>query len=80
MTASVDRGVKLTKRAVEAETPKSDRYELWDNALPGFGIRIATTGTMTFILRYRPKNAGRSAPKTIHDTGPLRTSHSRPGS
>ena len=80
MTASVDRGVKLTKRAVEAETPKSDRYELWDNALPGFGIRIAPTGTKTFILRYRPKNAGRSAPKrfmTLGRFGPVTVDQAR---
>ncbi len=29
------------------------RFEVWDGQLPGFGVRVASTGTKTFIFLYR---------------------------
>lgn len=46
---------KLTKRVVDAARPAADRYTIWDAQVPGFGLRITSAGTKTFILRYRPK-------------------------
>ena len=45
---------RITKRAVDALAP-TDRFEafLWDDALPGFGVRALATGPKTFVLRYR---------------------------
>ena len=54
---------KLTKRAVDGTAPRADRYLLWDTELKGFALRVAPTGTKTFILRYRPRGAGGRAPK-----------------
>ena len=54
---------KLTKRAVDAAAPKSTRYLLWDTELKGFGLRVAPSGTKTYIVRYRPRGVGPSAPK-----------------
>jgi hypothetical protein len=55
--------VKLTKRAVDGAAPKSVRYLLWDTELKGFGLRVAETGTKTYIVRYRPRGIGPGAPK-----------------
>lgn len=44
---------KLTKRMVEElETRKSD-YFVWDNDLPGFGVRALPSGKRKFVLQYR---------------------------
>jgi integrase len=71
---------KLTKRTADTAQPKTHRYELWDGALPGFALRIAPSGTKTFVLRYRPKHAGRFAPKrymTIGRYGPVTVEEAR---
>jgi integrase len=71
---------KLSKRTADAAAPEAHRYELWDSALPGFALRIASSGTKTFVLRYRPKRAGRSAPKrymTLGRYGPVTVEEAR---
>lgn len=46
--------VKLTNRTVEAaKAPSSGRTELWDRALPGFGLRITEKGRKSWIAMYR---------------------------
>jgi len=52
---------------------------VWDTVLPGFGLRVAPSGTKTFILRYRPK-LDRSAPKrfmTLGRFGPVTVDEAR---
>jgi hypothetical protein len=76
----VNRQAKLTKRTVDAATAREDRYDVWDSQLRGFGVRLSTTGTKTFILRYRPRRAGRSAPKrfmTLGRYGPVTVEEAR---
>lgn len=53
---------RITKSMVDSEplTPKGGRTMLWDGELKGFGIRIAASGTRTYILRYR--TGGRGTP------------------
>ena len=36
-----------------------DRVEVWDGRVPGFGLRVAPTGTKTFILVYRHRGRTR---------------------
>jgi integrase len=43
--------MKLTQKTVEALRP-GDRRFLWDNALPGFGVRI-TEGSVTYVVDFR---------------------------
>ncbi len=51
---------KLTKRIVEtAALPTKGQSFIWDGELRGFGLRIAATGTKTFVLQYRNEE-GRS--------------------
>ncbi len=44
---------KLSKRVVDAAKPSPGRYIIWDAELPGFGLRVESTGRKTFIARYR---------------------------
>jgi integrase len=61
--------VKLTKRAVDAAESSTNRYYLWDSELKGFGVKIEVSGTKTYIVRYRPKGQGTSAPKRFVTIG-----------
>jgi integrase len=61
--------VKLTKRVVDAAEPKAKPYDLWDGELSGFGLRVGTSGTKTFIIRYRANGGGRNAPRRFMVVG-----------
>jgi Arm DNA-binding domain len=50
-----------SRRAIAALEPKGQPYTMWAGDLPGFGLRVHPTGVKTFILRYRPRGAGRSS-------------------
>ena len=47
--------VKLTKRTIEALTyaRKSGGQYAWDDALPGFGVRVYPSGRKSFVVAYR---------------------------
>ncbi|MBX5144970.1 tyrosine-type recombinase/integrase [Rhizobium lentis] len=48
---------KLTKALIAAaERPETGTKTLWDTTVPGFGVRISSGGTKTFILKYRTRN------------------------
>ena len=51
--------VRLTKRVVDQADLSRGRHYLWDCELRGFGVCIETTGTKTYLVRYRPKGLGR---------------------
>jgi integrase len=46
--------MKLTKRTIDAVklNPNQDTY-LWDDDVPGFGLRIKPSGVRSFIIQYR---------------------------
>ena len=71
---------KLTKRTVDAAAPGALRYIVWDAELKGFALRVAPSGTKTYILRYRPRGLGAAAPKrfiVIGRHGPLTPDEAR---
>jgi hypothetical protein len=43
---------KLTDRSLEALRPRTTRYEVWDEARRGFGVRITPRGVKSFIWVY----------------------------
>lgn len=53
--------MKLTKTTVDGAEVTGQRYVLWDDELPGFGLRVEPKGAKTFIVRYRADGGGRSA-------------------
>ena len=54
---------RLSKRVVDAAVPKDKDYVIWDDELPGFGLRVFLSGKRSYILQYR--SAGRSRRFTI---------------
>jgi integrase len=49
---------KLTKRRIDAAETMEKEYFIWDDALPGFGLRVLPSGRKSYIVQYR---AGRRA-------------------
>lgn len=54
--------MKLTKTAVERLEVTGKRYEVRDDEVPGFLVRVGTDGSKSFYLMYRA-GKGRTAPK-----------------
>jgi hypothetical protein len=58
---------KLTKRIVDAAEAQDKDYVIWDDELPGFGLRIFASGKRSYLIQYR--SAGRSRRYTIGHHG-----------
>ena len=56
--------VKLTKRYVDGLAAPERELFLWDESLPGFGLRLMTSGVKTYQLQYRDSE-GRSYRTTL---------------
>src|SRR5262245_18799335 len=44
---------KLTKRVVHAAQMRAPEYFIWDEDLPGFGLRVLPSGRKRYIIQYR---------------------------
>lgn len=49
----------ITKRSVDAFKPGKRDAFLWDDEVPGFGLRVTTAGTKSYVFQYR--TGGREA-------------------
>lgn len=70
--------MKLTKRAIDAATYQGTgnaRYVLWDDEVPGFGLRVFPSGKKSFLLSYRTQ--GRKRLMTIGVYGALTVDQAR---
>src|SRR5208337_3902539 len=45
--------VRLNDKSFRARAPASGQVELWDDLLPGFGLRIAAGGARTYFVMKR---------------------------
>lgn len=67
---------KLTKRVVDAATVAKGELFLWDDELPGFGLRAKASGAKSFLVQYRNAN-GRSRRLTLGRYGVLTVEEGR---
>jgi integrase len=69
--------MRLTKRAIDAvKIDPSRELFLWDDDLPGFGLRIKSKGARSFIVQYRNRH-GRSRRLTLGRYGVLTPDQAR---
>jgi integrase len=54
---------KLTKRTVDAAASEDKDYFIWDDDLPGFGLRVFASGKRSYLVQYRA--GGRTRRYTI---------------
>ncbi len=44
---------RLTKRVIEAAEIQAAEHFIWDDGLPGFGVRVLPSGRKGYIVQYR---------------------------
>jgi len=44
---------RITKRLVDAAEIKPAEYFVWDSEIPGFGLRVLTSGRRGYVVQYR---------------------------
>lgn len=66
---------KLTSALVEKLNPADSDFVLWDETLPGFGVRVKPSGVRSYIVQYRNRVTGETRRKTLGQHGPLLTFH-----
>lgn len=68
----------ITKRSVDAEKASDRDAYLWDDALPGFGLKVTPAGGKTYLFQYRIGGRGNATRRyTIGKHGPLTPDQAR---
>lgn len=80
VTNPIDRSdtdmTKITKRAVEAAAPRDKEYYIWDEDIPGLGLRVLPSGRRQYIVQYRAGRRSRRislGPSTVLTTEQARS-------
>jgi integrase len=60
---------KLTKRVVEAAPVSEKAAYIWDDQLPGFGVKVLPSGQRRYLVKYRANGGGRTAPQRWYTLG-----------
>lgn len=50
---------KLTKRVIETASSGSKESYIWDNSVPGFGLRVMPSGRKSYVVQYRARRRSR---------------------
>jgi integrase len=58
--------IKITKRVVETADVREKCYLIWDDELPGFGLRIFSSGKRSYVIQYRTRGRSRRYTIGIH--------------
>lgn len=66
---------KLTKRTVDAARPTASDYFVFDNDLPGFGLRVMPSGQKSYMIQYRANRRTRRI--TFGRHGPMTPTQAR---
>lgn len=45
--------MKITKNSLKTLMPRQSDYVVWDETLPGFGVRVWPSGKQTYVVMYR---------------------------
>ncbi len=72
--------MRLTKRNIDALTPREKAYPEYDDDLAGFGLMVYPSGVKSWIVEYRPHGGGRGVTKkrvTLGKTGALTPDQAR---
>ncbi|MFN0025473.1 MAG: tyrosine-type recombinase/integrase [Parvularculaceae bacterium] len=67
---------KLTKALIAGLNPTETDVVVWDESLPGFGIRAKATGVKSFVIQYRNKT-GRSRRVSLGNLGKVTLDQAR---
>lgn len=67
---------KITKRVVDTTKTAGGDLFIWDDELPGFGLRVKKSGAKSFVVQYRNAN-GRSRRLTVGRYGILTVEEAR---
>ena len=57
---------KLTKRFVDAVEIRDKDYVVWDDEMPGFGLRVFTSGKRSYVIQYRAADRSRRYAIGLH--------------
>ena len=68
---------RITAAVVENAKPNGDRYEIWDSAVPGFGLRVGTSGAKSWIVLFRVKGERKQRRETIGRAGVMDLAEAR---
>jgi integrase len=67
---------KLTKRFVESVKPQATDQVIFDDKLPGFGLRVKASGVRSYLVQYRTRQ-GRSRRLTLGRHGKITADSAR---
>jgi hypothetical protein len=58
--------LRISKRTVEQLAPHDERFVVWDEDLPAFGIEVSPSGLRAYKLMYRHRGRLRKLPLGRH--------------
>jgi len=56
----------LTKRTIDALNPREHYFIVWDDEMPGFGVRVFPSGKKSYVVQYRKDGRSRRMTLGLH--------------